>query len=63
MSNLSFEQVEFLMELISDLVCTNGEVSYHYHNDKSNREILTYPEIEKLWLQLQEHKLKIADIV
>ena len=53
--NLSFEQAQFLMQLITDFVTVNGEVSYF---DNNGNEWLTYPEIEELWDKLQEEKLE-----
>ena len=52
---LSFEQAGFLMQLITDYVAVNGEVSYF---DNNGNEWLTYPEIEELWNKIQEEKLK-----
>ena len=51
---LSFEQADFLMQLITDYVAVNGEVSY---SDLNGNEWLTYPEIEELWNKIQEEKL------
>ena len=52
---LSFDQADFLMQLITDYVAVNGEVSY---SDINGNEWLTYPEIEELWNKIQEEKLK-----
>ena len=43
------------MQLITDYVAVNGEVSYF---DNNGNEWLTYPEIEELWNKIQEEKLK-----
>ena len=51
---LSFEQAQFLMQLITEFVTVNGEVSYF---DNNGNELLTYPEIEELWNKIQEEKL------
>lgn len=52
--NLSYDQAQFLMNLIADYCTVKGEVDYV---TSTGDMVLTYPEIENLFLEIQDYKL------